>query len=251
VVEAGDQLVVVADEKVAREMTKVKTVHRVPIGIGEVSQAIKEGELTELKLIIKVDVQGSLEAIVDSLNSLQSEEVKINFIHQGVGPISESDVNLASVSGALLIAYRVPIPLPVRKLAQTLELKISSYDIIYRLLEDITAALSGLLKPEIIEERLGAMKVLGVFRTTKDEKIVGGEVQDGKIVHGNTVKILRDGAEIGQGKIKSLQQEKVAVDEVTAGHQCGLDIETTIKIKEGDILECFKIEERMRTVERA
>ncbi|HLB95770.1 MAG TPA: translation initiation factor IF-2 [Patescibacteria group bacterium] len=242
----GDRFLVVENEKTAKELVKTKTIKRRVLSIGELSKDIKEGKTKELKIILKADVGGSLEAIKDSLKNISSPEVKMNLIHEGVGDISESDINMAIASSALVIGFRVKADADVMNLARRENVKISIYEIIYQLLDDLSAALSGLLEPEIVETELGRLEVLAVFRTSKNEKIVGGKVTTGKIPNGAEVRLVRDKETIGAGKITSLQQNKKDVPEVKENFEAGLKIETSTKILVGDILECFQKEERAR-----
>lgn len=237
----GDRFLVVENEKVAKELTKIKTIKRKVLSISEISPDLKE-----LKIVLKADVTGSLEAIKSALKNISTSEVKIKVIHEGVGGISESDVNMAIASKALVIGFRVKADTEVMNLARRENIKISLYDIIYQLLDDLTAALSGLLEPEIVETEVGRLQILAVFRTTKNEKIVGGKVTSGKIMNGAEVRIVRDKETIGIGKIINLQQNKKDINEVTENFEAGLRIATPTKILIGDFLECYKKEERMR-----
>ncbi len=242
----GDRFIALEDEKEAREMTKTKTIKRRVLSITELSQDIKKGKIKELKIVLKADVDGSLEAIKNSLGNLSTQEVKIKVIHEGVGDISESDINMAVASEALVIGFRVKAVAEVMNLARRENIKIQIYEIIYQLIDDLSAALSGLLEPEIVEVELGRLEVLAVFRVTKKEKIVGGRVTTGKIANGAQTRIVRDKDTIGAGKITNLQQNKKDVSEVAENFEAGLKIETPTKIQVGDILECFKKEERTR-----
>lgn len=242
----GDRFLVVESEKAAKELTGVKTIKRKVLSISEFSKDIKEGKIKELKLVLKADVAGSLEAIKHSLNDLSSDEVKINILHEGVGDVSESDINMAIASHALVIGFRVKADADVMSLAKRENVKISIYEIIYQLLDDLTAALSGLLEPEIVETEIGRMSVLAVFRVTKNEKIIGGKVTMDKIENGAEVRIVRDKDTIGFGKIDSLQQGKKETSEVLENFECGLKVMTPTKIMVGDSLECFKKEEKVR-----
>ncbi|HBO60249.1 TPA: translation initiation factor IF-2 [Candidatus Berkelbacteria bacterium] len=242
----GDRVLAVADEKEAKELTKVKSIKRKVLSIGELSRDIKAGKIKELKLILKADVAGSLEAIKKSLNEISNEEVKINVLHEGVGDITESDVNMALASEALVIGFRVKASSDVMNLARRENVKISIYDIIYQLLDDLTAALSGLLEPEIVETEIGRMKILAIFKVHRNEKIVGGKVTSGKIENNCEVKIVRDKETIGEGKIVSLQQNMKDAREVLENFECGLKVETEIKLAEDDSLECYRKEERVR-----
>ena len=242
----GDRFEVVANEKIARELVATKTIKRKVLSISQLSQDIKEGKIKELKIVLKADVAGSLEAIRTSLERISTEEVTINIIHEGVGDISESDVNMAVASQALVIGFRVKANAEVMSLARRETIKISIYDIIYQLLDDLTAALSGLLEPEIVETEIGRLKVLAVFRTTKNKKIIGGKVTSGRLETNAQAKIFRDREEVGVGKIDSLQLEQKKVSEVLENFECGLEIETLTKIEVGDSIECYKHEEITR-----
>lgn len=242
----GDRFLAVADEKTAKEMTKTKTIKRKVLSIGELSKDIKEGKIKELKIVLKADVAGSLEAIKNSLKNISTEEVKINVIHEGVGDINESDINMALASDALVIGFRVKAGPEVMNLARRENIKISIYDIIYQLFDDLTAALAGLLEPEIVETEIGRLQVLAIFRAGRREQTVGGKVTSGKMERGCDIKIVRDKETIGEGKIIGLQQDKKDTNTVLENFECGLKVETQTKIKEGDSLECYKKEEIIR-----
>jgi translation initiation factor IF-2 len=242
----GDRLIVTNSEKEAKELTKVKTIKRKVLSITELSKDIKEGKLKELKIVLKADVAGSMEAIKNSLKDLGDAEVKINVIHEGVGDISESDINMAIASGALVIGFRVKAPADVMNLARRENVKISIYEIIYQLLDDLTAALSGLLEPEIVEVEIGRLSVLAIFKVTKKEQIIGGKVTSGKLKNNVEAKIVRDKETIGTGKITGLQTNKKDVTEVLENFEAGLKLETQTKIAAGDSLEIYEKEERIR-----
>lgn len=242
----GDRFLVVENDKIAKELVKTKTIKRKVISIGELSRDIREGKVKELKIVLKADVAGSLEAIKNSLKNISTAEVKIDVIHEGVGDVTESDVNMAVASEALVIGFRVKAQTDVMNLANRENIKISIYEIIYQLLDDLAAALSGLLEPEIIETEIGRLQVLAVFKTSKNEKIVGGKVTTGRIENGVEARIFRDRVDVGIGKITNLQQNKKDMTEVMEGFEAGLKIETPIKILVGDSIECFKKEERIR-----
>lgn len=210
------------------------------------SKEIKAGKIKELKIVLKADVAGSLEAIKTSLKNISEEEVQINIIHDGVGDISESDVNMALAAQALVIGFRVKINPQVMNLARQEGIKIQLYDIIYQLLDDLTAALSGLLEPEIIERELGRLKVLAIFKTSRNEQIIGGIVTSGKIVNESMVKIVRNKEVLTEAKITNLQQNKKDVHEVLENFECGMKIETSTKLKTDDVLECFEKQEIIR-----
>lgn len=254
--EFGELFTVVESEKVAREQTEKadiqRNVHSVKqLGLGELSEAIAEGELKELNVIIKADTQGSLEAIKNSILELSTAEVAIKIVHEGVGDVSESDVNMAVASQALIVSFRVSVPPIVRKYAGQKAVKISSYDIIYKLIDDLFDALSGLLEPELVQVDLGELEVLKVFKASKNDGIIGGRVLSGVIEKGSQAKIIREGEEVGQAKVTRVQREQSVVDKVQAGNECGLLVNSTIVPKPGDRLQLFKQEERIRRLERA
>lgn len=241
----GETVYQVENEKKARNIINVTKIKTKQFGIREISEAVKSGELTELPIILKVDTKGSLEAIKNTLEQLGNQKVKVNIISAAIGGITESDINMA-ISGehkALIIGFRVSIPLQIRKIAEEQGIKISSYDIIYRLTEDIQAALSGLLKPEIITIILGKLEVLKVFHSINSRKVIGGRVVEGKIVNGERVNIYHSGEILAEGKIISLEKNKEKTKEVAKGHECGLAISTKTKIKEGDLIEVYTKEE--------
>lgn len=242
----GDRFQAVESEKEARDLVKTKSIHRKVLSITDISKDIKEGKLKELNIVLKADVAGSLEAIKASLEKISTSEVKINIVHEGVGDISESDINMALASVALVIGFRVKASTDVMNLVKRENIKISIYDIIYQLLDDLTAALSGLLEPEIIETEVGRMEVLAIFKVSRQDQIIGGKVKTGKIENNCIVKIVRDKETIGEGKISSLQQNKKEVSEVFEGFECGLKVTSQTKIKIGDSLECYKTEEIIR-----
>ncbi len=253
--EFGEIFREVESEKVARELVEktgsTRNVRSLKhVGLGEISEAIAEGQLKELNIVIKADAQGSLEAIRNSVLELSTAEVAIRIVHEGVGDVSESDVNMALASKALIVSFRVLIPPAIRKYATQKGVTISSYDIIYQLIDDLFDALAGLLEPEIVEVELGELEVLQVFRSSKNSGIIGGRVTSGVIERLAKAKITRNGEEIGQAKITQLQREKTIVDKVNAGTECGMSIDTITIPKPGDKLLFYKQEERIRRLAR-
>jgi translation initiation factor IF-2 len=224
-----------------KSMTKVKK-----IGLEELSTAITAGQVKELNVVIKADVQGSLESLTSSINALRNDEVGVKIISSGIGDITESDITLTKASTAILLGFNVTVSSNVRQLATREQVEIRIYKVIYELLDDLRASLSQMLAPEIIEHAQGVLKVLGVFKTTKSAVICGGEVTAGKIEPKLQVKILRGLEEMGRGTIASLQKEKQAAKEVVQGEQCGMEIVTAAKIAVGDTLEFFTTETRAR-----
>lgn len=253
--EFGELFKSVENEKVARELTEkaatTRNVHSVKgLGLADISEAIATGTLKELNIIIKADTQGSLEAIRNSLAELSTAEVAIKIIHEGVGDVSESDVNMALASHALVVSFRVQLPPAIRKYAAQKGVKISSYDIIYQLIDDLFDALAGLLEPEMVEVNLGKLEILKVFKAAKTDGIIGGRVVSGVIEKGSQARIVRDGQIAGEAKVTRVQREQSVVDKVEAGTECGLLINATTVPRPGDILELYKQEERIRRLER-
>lgn len=253
--EFGETFQQVADDKIAREMIEqsgaranVKSIRQ--LGLGQLSQDISAGELKELTVIVKADTQGSLEAIANSLNELGTSEVSIKIVHQAVGDVNESDINMAVASQAIVVAFNVNAAAPVRKFATQKSVKISSYSIIYQLIDDLYSALSGLLEPEIVEVDLGQLEVLAIFKDSKKDSIVGGRVVAGAVEKLASVRIKRNGQVVGLAKVKRVQREKELVEKVVAGTECGLMLDSDTPIKVGDKLDFFKQEEHIRKLEK-
>jgi translation initiation factor IF-2 len=213
------------------------------------SQRIKQGESRELPLIIKGDVNGSVEALSDSLMKLGSEEVSVKIIHSGVGAITETDVNLAEASGALIIGFMVHPNLKAREMAARENVEIRIYRIIYDVTNDIKAALEGMLAPTLSEKHLGTAEVRQVFKVPKIGVVAGSYVQAGKIERSALVRLLRDGQQIYEGQLSSLRRFKDDVREVAEGFECGIGIANFQDIKEGDTIEAYQVIETKRTLE--
>lgn len=208
------------------------------------------GDITSktLKLVLKADVHGSLEAIKQSLEKLKNDEVKINIVGEGIGEVNDSDVLLAANSKATIIAFRVktnPKSLALSKLKQV---TIDNYEIIYELIEDVTQAVIAMCTPETEKQILGKAKVLAIFRTEKDQMVIGGKVEEGEIKKTNPITLLRDGKELGQVEILELQQNKVTVKTVPAGSEFGMKVKTPAKIQVGDVLESFEEKIKPKTL---
>ena len=246
----GSNVTVVSDERMAREIISHKNPNHRVLGLVQIAEQAKLGKLKELNLIIRADVQGSLEAIKNSLNSLGTEDIKVKLISETVGDISESDINMAISSNALVLGFRVNVSNQVNRFAQEKGVKISHYDVIYNLIDDISAAMEGLLEPEIIIEKVGKMEVLKVFYSTRNNKIVGGKVTSGKIEKGLRANIYRGEDMIGEGKITTLKMESNPVDEVLKGFECGVGIDIEKSIKPGDIIEPYKTEEIVKKLKK-
>jgi translation initiation factor IF-2 len=247
--QAGDTFVVVDSERDARDISlkrqqlkreqEQKQVHH--ITLDEIAQQISIGGVKELPLIVKGDVDGSVEALSDSLMKLSNEEVIIRVIHKGVGGISESDVLLAAASNAIIIGFHVRPNINARKLAENQNVDIRLYSVIYNAISEVKSALEGLLSPVLSEEIVASVEIRDVFKVPKVGTIAGCYVLDGKITRNSKVRIIRDGIEIYEGEIASLKRFKDDVREVDAGYECGLNIANFNDIKTGDIVEAFKI----------
>jgi translation initiation factor IF-2 len=249
--QAGDKFVVVESERVAREIglkrqqlrreQEQKQVHH--ITLDEIAKQISIGGVKELPLIVKGDVDGSVEALSDSLMKLSNQEVVVRVIHKGVGGISESDVLLAAASDAIIIGFHVRPNLNARKLAETQKVDIRLYSVIYNAINEVKSALEGLLSPVLSEEVTGTVEIRETFKVPKFGTVAGCYVLEGKIVRSSKVRIIREGIVIHEGEIGSLKRFKDDVREVDAGYECGLNIANFNDIKVGDTIEVFKIVE--------
>ena len=204
---------------------------------------IQEGEVKELNLIIKGDVQGSVGALVASLEKLNNQNVKVNIIHTGVGTVTESDVMLAGTSGAIIIGFNVRPSTAVQTMADRDNIQIRTYRVIYDVIDDIENAMKGMLDPEFKEEILGKVEIRNTFKVPGVGIVGGAYVQEGKVVRNAEIRLVRDGIVIHEGKISSLKRFKDDAKEVATGYECGIGIEDYNDIKEGDIIECFHMVE--------
>lgn len=211
-------------------------------------KTIADEKIKKLNIILKADVQGSLEAVEQILSEIKSDEVAVNYIATGVGNTTESEVRLAQASGAIIYGFNVETTPVARRLAESNKVEIKNYKIIYELVTDIKNRLIAMLPPEIERTDLGKMKVLAIFKTGKKDMIVGGKVTSGKIVNGTLIEVVRNDEVIGKGKLSNLQQNKVNVDEVASGNECGITFEGETKIKEGDILVSYKEEVKKKSL---
>lgn len=206
---------------------------------------------TELPVVVKADVQGSLESVTQSLNAIESDEVSIKIISSGVGPINETDVSRAESSNAVVFGFDVTVPVQVKRQALRNQVSIKIYDVIYELIDDAKAMLSKLLPPEVVETEIGRLKIKGVFRTTRNEVICGGSVTKGKALSGALAKIYRNKELISEVKVNSVKREQAEAKEVFEGEMCGLQIETPkkLQLQENDVVEFFTREEIDRIIE--
>jgi translation initiation factor IF-2 len=252
---AGDRFSVVETEARAREVTEYRQrlIREKVEGGGATSleqmmNQLKASGISKFPLIIKGDVQGSVEAINASLNKLSTEEVSAQILMSGVGGITESDVTLASASKAIIIGFNVRANKQAQDLAQRDGIEIRYYNIIYDLVDDVKKAMSGLLKPERRETFIGYAEILEVFNISKAGKVAGCRVTDGIVERGAGVRLLRDNVVIHEGKLKTLKRFKDEVREVPAGQECGMAFENYEDIRQGDIIECFRVEQVTRTL---
>ena len=253
---AGDTFQVFEDERDARTIATRRTqlqreqgirTHK-HITLDEIGRRLAIGDFKELNLIVKGDVDGSVEALTDSLLKLSTEQIKVNVIHRAVGPIAESDVLLATASNAIVIGFQVRPTPGARKLAETEEIDIRLYSIIYAAIEEIKQAMEGMLAPKEVEKVVGSAEVREVFKISKVGTVAGCYVLDGKIDRKNKVRLIRDGIVVYTGDLDALKRFMDEVKEVTHGYECGLSIKNFNDIKVGDVVEAFIIEEVKRTL---
>jgi translation initiation factor IF-2 len=255
--EPGDQLLVVTDSVKAQSIVAFRQLKlrekamsaSSKIKLEDLSRAIAEGQLKELPLVVKADVQGSVEAVSDQLMKIPQEKIKLRIIRSGAGAITEGDVLLAAASNAVVIGFNVR---PERKAAETAErdkVEMRLYTVIYDALEDMKKALEGLLEPSIREVRLGAAEVRETFKISKVGTIAGCQVTDGKVTRAAQVRLLRDNVVIHTGKVASLKRFKDDASEVKAGLECGIGIAGYNDLKPGDVIEFFVTEKVKETLE--
>ncbi|NLO88890.1 MAG: translation initiation factor IF-2 [Clostridia bacterium] len=250
--QAGEKFYVV-DEKTAKllseqrkEEQREKKLQQSKISVGDLFKQLDKGEKKELEIVLKADVQGSLEALKNSLEKIDNDEVEIKIIHSGVGAVNETDVMLAAASNAIVIGFNITPDTNAKKTAENEGVEIRLYRVIYDAIEDITSLISGMLEPELKEKYLGRAEVRATFKVPKVGTIAGSYVIDGKIKNKSKVRIIREGTIIYEGNVASLKRFKDDVKEVEQGYECGIGIENFNDIKVGDILEAYIIEEVSR-----
>jgi translation initiation factor IF-2 len=256
--DAGDRLAVVDNEARAREVTdyrgrqkREKTAARATGMRGSLEQMMAQAKTSgrkEFPLVVKADVQGSLEAIVGALDKLGTDEVAARVLHAGVGGISESDVTLAEASGVPIIAFNVRANKEARESAERAGIEIRYYNIIYDLVDDVKKAMSGLLPPTLRETMLGNAQILEIFNVSKVGKIAGCKVTDGTVERGANVRLIRDNVVIHEGKLSQLKRFKDDVREVGAGMECGMAFENYQDMRQGDVIECYRVEQIQRSL---
>jgi translation initiation factor IF-2 len=254
--EAGEIFDVVSEDRLARQLATIRSERKRAeeiqssrtISLDDLFGKIKEGEIKELNLIIKADVQGSVEALRQSLEALSTDEVKVNVIHSGVGAITESDIMLASASNAIVLGFQVRPDGNAKAIAERDRIDIRIYRVIYDALDDVKAAMEGLLEPEIREVTLGTANVLQTFKVPRIGIVAGCIVNEGKITRDAMVRVIRDNIVIHEGRLASLKRFKDDVTEVMSGYECGIGVANYQDIREGDVIEAFKLVETPRAL---
>jgi translation initiation factor IF-2 len=255
--EAGDRVAVVESEARAREITEYRERQRrekaaargVARGsLADMMSQLKTAGRKEFPLVIKGDVQGSVEAIIATLEKLNTEEVAARIIHAGVGGITETDVTLAEASHGIVIGFNVRAHKEARALAEQVGIEIRYYNIIYNLVDDVKGAMSGLLAPTLREEMLGNAQILEVFNISKVGKVAGCRVTDGNVQRGANVRLIRDNVVVHEGKLSTLKRFKDEVKEVAVGQECGMAFENYQDMRAGDVIECYIVHEIKRSL---
>ena len=248
---AGDRFVVFGDEKTARQIGEkrqqqyIETTRQAnsAVSLDTLFEQMKQGEMKDLNIIIKADVQGSVEALAMSLAKIDVEGVNVRIIHTGVGAINESDITLAVASNAVVIGFNVRPDSNAKQMAQTEQVDIRLHSIIYKVIEEIEAAMTGLLDPEFVEKVIGLAEVRQVYKVSKIGTIAGAYVTEGKVSRDGKVRVIRDSVVIYEGEIDTLRRFKDDVKEVQSGYECGMTVENFNDIKEGDVFEVYIMEE--------
>ena len=256
--QAGDQFAVVKTEARAREVSEYRqglaqknnplSSRTTVTNVDQMLTQIKQGERKALPIILKTDVNGSMEAISAAVRDLQNDEVTSQIILSGVGALNESDIMLAVSSGAIVIAFNVRADAPAKRIAKQNNIEIKYYSIIYEILDDIKNLLSGLMAPIETEKFLGYAKIKKVFKITKVGKIAGCEVTEGVVKKNIRVRLLRENVVIHEGDLATLKHHQKEVDEVKEGTECGMSLANYEDIKEGDLIECFEIKTEIPTL---
>lgn len=253
--ESGDEFIVVNNEKLAKQVAEqrqqekhLKEISRSSVTLEDLFSHIKEGEIKELNIVLKADTQGAIEAMKKSLEALGTEEVRVKIIRTAVGGIRETDVTLAAASNAIIIGFNVRPDTNAKKEADKEGVEIKSYRIIYEAIDDVKAALSGLLSPDIKEIELGSAEIRNVIKVPKVGNIAGCYVIDGKITRQSNIRVLRDGVVVYEGSIAALKRFKDDVKEVATGYECGISLDKFNDFKEGDIFEAYTFEEIKRVL---
>lgn len=248
--DAGDIFVAMKDEKQAKEIATLRQIKQrelelakhAKMSLEQLYEKIQKGEVKDLNVIVKADVQGSVEAVAESLRKLSTDAVRLNVIHTAVGAITETDVNLATASNAIIIGFSIRPEVKAQQLAEKEGVDIRLYNVIYDAVDDVRKAMEGLLEPVFKEKYLGRAEIREVFSVPKVGNVAGCYIQDGKIVRNAQVRLLRDNVVVYEGKLSSLRRFKDDVKEVATGYECGMGLENYNDIKPGDIIEAFEME---------
>lgn len=253
--QAGDQFLVFKDEKTARSVGEARASKQLEeqrsdkakLSLDDLFEQIKQGDVKDINLIVKADVQGSAEALTAALQKIEVEGVKVKIIHTGVGAITESDIILASASNAIVIGFNVRPDGNAKSTAEAENVDIRLHRIIYKVIDEIEAAMKGMLDPEYEEKVIGQVEVRQTFKVSKIGTIAGGYVTEGTITRDSGLRLIRDGVVIFEGEVDVLKRFKDDVKEVSQGYECGITIKKYNDIREGDILEAFVMQEIERT----
>jgi translation initiation factor IF-2 len=259
--DAGESVRVVANDRTARQQAGERAI-RVKneaqarragrkVSFDDLFKVIKEGDLKELNLVLKADVSGSLEAFEDEIAKLPQDEVVVNIIHSGVGGINESDIILAAASDAVVLGFNVRPVGDARQVADREGVEIRTYAVIYKALDDLRDAMSGMLEPEEVEDTLGSAEVRATFKASKIGTIAGCQVTDGKILRGAKIRVVRDGTVIYDTTVDTLRRHQDDVREVAQGFECGIVLANFQDVKEGDVLEAYTTRQVERELEKA
>lgn len=249
--QAGDQFLVFKDEKTARSVGEARASKQLEeqrsdkakLSLDDLFEQIKQGDVKDINLIVKADVQGSAEALTAALQKIEVEGVKVKIIHTGVGAITESDIILASASNAIVIGFNVRPDGNAKSTAEAENVDIRLHRIIYKVIEEIEAAMKGMLDPEYEEKVIGQVEVRQTFKVSKIGTIAGGYVTDGHITRDSGLRLIRDGVVIFEGEVDVLKRFKDDVKEVSQGYECGITIKKYNDIREGDIIEAYVMQE--------
>jgi translation initiation factor IF-2 len=253
---AGDEVLVVANERKAREAAaqrqgrkrESRLAQQQAANLQNLFENMGKGEQKNVNLLIRADVQGSVEALKDSLVNLSNEDIKVNIVASGVGAITESDATLAHASGAIIIGFNVRADAAARRIIQEQELDLHYYSIIYEAIDEVKAAITGLLGTETRESIVGLAEVRDVFRSSKYGAIAGCLVVEGHVKRANPIRVLRENVVVFEGELESLRRFKDNVTEVTAGTECGIGVKMYNDVRPGDQIECFERTEVARTL---
>jgi translation initiation factor IF-2 len=253
---AGDEFIVVEDDRQAKQISQhrqfrqreAELIKTSKVTLENLYERIRQGEGKELILVLKADVQGSLEAITDALSKLSTDEIVVNIIHSSTGAINETDVILAAASKASIIGFNVRPNTKVQEMADQENVEIRYYDVIYKLTEEVKEAMTGMLEPTYVEQTIGQAEVKEAFHVSKVGTVAGSSVTSGRIVRGAKVRLLRDGVVLYDGVLSSLKRFKEDAKEVTSGYECGIGLENFNDIKAGDLIEAYVIEEKAATL---